>query len=103
MSYDEIFDYFKDNDIYVDCHDREERRAIVRYLNELQPDGDFQCVADSYPTSVWPYLVTSSVSRNWVLSSVPGETVWTVNDFWSFVGANGWVSATQCPDLENVP
>lgn len=102
MSYDEIFDYFKDNDIYVDCHDRAERLAIVRYLKELKPDGDFQYVAASYSTRQWPYLVTSSVSRNWVLSSGPNETVWTVNDFWSFVGAEDKNPVTQCPDLEDV-
>lgn len=102
MSYDEIFDCFKDNNICVDCHDLTERRAIAGYLKELKPDGDFQYVADSYPTSAWPYLVTSSVNRNWVLSSGPSGTVWTVNNFWSFVGADDKTSVTQCPDLENV-
>lgn len=103
MSYDEIFDYFKDNNIYVDCHDLEERCAIVRYLKELKSCGDFQYVDDHYSTQEWPYLVTSSISRNWVLASGSADgTVWTVNDFWTFVGAEDKSSATQCPNLENV-
>lgn len=99
ITYESVTQYMRDNDICVDCHDKDVRRRVRELLQTLDPTQSYAFLYDRYDPNEFPYAGVSRRNTDWVLYRDPLSSIWTIDQFEQTFGR---VETTLCGDLADV-
>lgn len=99
ITYESVSQYMNDNDICVDCHNKDARRRVRELLQSLDPTQNYEFLHDRYDPARYPYAGASVSGKYWVLYVDSLGSVWTIDQFEQKFGR---AETTVCGDLADV-